>query len=122
VGLELSLRSFLAGQPLRDSAHVALLNDFRKGLHGALGWTVEVPLPIPGDRRAWDGLIRGPGWRFGVEAETAPRDSQSAARRLQLKERDSGVDGVLLVVRRTVQTRRFLAVATEHLLGAFPID
>ncbi len=71
----------------------SLLQDFRAGLHRSLAWSVEVPLPIPGDRRAWDGVIQGPGWRYGVEAETAPRDSQSLARRLSLKQRDGARDG-----------------------------
>lgn len=122
VGLELSLKSYPSGQPIRDVAHVALLEDFRKGLHTSLHWSIEVPLPIPGDRRCWDALIRGDGWQYGVEAETAPRDSQSVARRMQLKERDGRVDGVLLVLRRTVQTRRFVSAAGELLRSAFPVD
>lgn len=120
VGLELSLKSYPSGQPIRDAAHIALLEDFRAQLHRTLTWSIEVPIPIPGDQRSWDALINGPGWRYGVEAETAPRDSQSIARRAQLKQRDSHVDGVLLVLRRTVQTRRFLAQATGHLREAFP--
>jgi transcriptional regulator with XRE-family HTH domain len=120
VGLDLSLKSYPAGQPIRDEAHIALLEDFRAHLHRSLTWAVEVPLPIPGDQRSWDALITGPGWRYGVEAETAPRDSQSIARRTQLKQRDGRVDGVLLVLRRTVQTRRFLAEATGHLRETFP--
>jgi len=122
VGLELSLRSYPAGEPIRDSAHVALLLDFRRGLHRSLGWAVEVPLPIAGDRRSWDAVVRGDGWQYGVEAETAPRDVQSVVRRIQLKERDGRVSGTFLVVRRTTQTRRFLVEAGALLREAFPID
>lgn len=122
VGLELSLKSYPSGQPIRDAAHVALLEDFRMGLHKSLRWSIEVPLPIPGDRRSWDALIRGDGWQYGVEAETAPRDSQSVARRMQLKERDGRVNGMLLVLRRTVQTRRFVSEAGELLRSVFPVD
>ncbi|MGZ8437277.1 MAG: helix-turn-helix domain-containing protein [Candidatus Limnocylindrales bacterium] len=122
VGLELSVKSYPGGQPIRDAAHVSLLQDFRAGLHGSLAWSVEVPLPIPGDRRAWDGVVQGPGWRYGVEAETAPRDSQSLARRLSLKQRDGDVTGVLLVLRPTAQTRRFLAEVDEALRVAFPAN
>lgn len=122
VGLDLSLKSYPAGQPIRDVAHLELLDDFHKVLHKSVRWAVEVPLPLPGDRRAWDALISGPSWRYGVEAETAPRDAQSIARRLQLKERDGAVDGVLLVVRRTEQTRRFLG-EVGHMLGErFPVN
>jgi transcriptional regulator with XRE-family HTH domain len=122
VGLELALKSYPAGQPIRDAAHVALLNDFRKELHRSLQWSIEVPLPIPGDLRSWDALVRGDGWRYGVEAETAPRDAQSVLRRMQLKQRDGGVGGVLLVVRRTQQTRRFIREAGELLRTVFPVD
>lgn len=120
VGLELSLKSFTAGQPIRDAPQLRLSLDFRALLHRSLGWATEVPLPLHGDQRAWDTLIRGPAWRFGVECETAPRDAQALVRRLQLKQRDGDVDGVILVLRRTVQTRRFIAEARDVLLNAFP--
>lgn len=122
VGLDLSMKSYPSGQPIRDGAHVALLRDFRAHLHRSLRWAVEVPMPMPGDQRSWDALVAGQGWRYGVEAETAPRDSQSIARRTQLKQRDAQVDGVLLVLRRTVQTRRFLAEAAGHMRDAFPVE
>lgn len=122
VGLELSLKSYASGQPIRDAAHVALLDDFRRMLHRSLRWAIEAPLPMPGDPRSWDGVIRGDGWQYGVEAETAPHDAQSLARRLQLKQRDGRVDGVVLLLRKTVQTRRFLNAAGELLGAAFPVD
>jgi len=122
VGLELSIRSYPAGQPVRDLAHGSLLADFRRCLYGSIRWTIEVPLPISGDLRAWDAQVRGESWVYGVEAETAPRDAQAVVRRLQLKERDGRVDGVLLIVRKTLQTRRFLNEAGQLLQGAFPID
>ena len=122
VGLELSMRSYPTGQPVRDVAHGMLLADFRQCLHRSIGWSIEVPLPIPGDLRAWDAQVRGDRWVYGVEAETAPRDAQSVVRRLQLKRRDGRVDGVLLVLRRTIQTRRFVAEAGQTLTSSFPID
>ena len=122
VGLELSIKSYPAGQPIRDRAHIELLSDLRKQLHQSLGWSIEVPLPIPGDRRSWDAVVRGDTWRYGVEAETAPRDAQALVRRIQLKERDASIDGVLLLVGRTVQTRRFVQEAGELLRSVFRID
>lgn len=121
VGLELGVRSFPGAGPIRDGAHVALLDDFRALLHPSLAWATEVPLPSPGDLRSWDGVVRGVDWRRGVEAETAPRDGQALARRIQLKERDGGVDGVILVLRATVQTRRFLREAGGLLASVFPV-
>jgi transcriptional regulator with XRE-family HTH domain len=121
VGLELSVRSLPGGGPLRDAAHAALLADLRALLPPGVAFAVEVPMPIPGDLRSWDALIRGPGWRYGVEAETAPRDAQALLRRLQLKRRDGRVDGIVLLLRSTAQTRRFLGEAGGLLAADFPV-
>lgn len=122
VGLELSLKAYPAGEPIRDVAHAALLGQLRAQLHRSLRWSIEVPLPAPGDRRSWDALIRGSTWRYGVEAETAPRDAQAMSRRLALKQRDGDVDGVILLLRSTVQTRRFLRETRQLLSDTFPVD
>jgi len=121
VGLELSVRAFAGGIPLRDQAHVALLSQFRTFLHRTWRWATEVPLPIPGDARAWDAMVSGPDCRYGVEAETAPKDSQALARRIQLKVRDGAVDGVILLLPRTRQTREFIEGAAGTLGPLFPI-
>ena len=118
VGLDLSARLYPGGTPIRDAPQISLLSDFSVELASTLRWDTEVPLPISGDARAWDGMIRGANWRFGVEAETSPRDGQALVRRLQLKLRDGEVDGVVLLVRDTRQTRLFLDAA-EMELGAF---
>jgi len=120
VGLDLSSRLYPGAGPLRDAAHTALLADFRAGLHASLRWATEVPLPLSGDLRAWDGLISGAGWRFGVEAETGPRDAQALNRRLQLKVRDGDVDGVLLVLRNSRANRSFVRLAADELGPSLP--
>jgi transcriptional regulator with XRE-family HTH domain len=122
VGLDLVARLYPAGPPLRDVAHVNLLADLRALLHPSLRWALEVPLPIPGDRRAWDAMISGTAWRFGVEAESGPRDAQALLRRIHLKARDAGVDGVVLALRDTRVTRAFLSEALAELRSALPID
>lgn len=122
LGLDLSMRSYPGGRPIRDTAHVRLLSEFHARLHRSIGWSVEVPLPDHGDLRAWDAMIRGSAFRFGVEAETAPRDAQALTRRILAKARDSEVDGVILLVRATLQTRRFLAETRDWLSGSFPVD
>jgi hypothetical protein len=52
-------------------------------------------------------MIRGDGWRFGVEAEMNPIDGQAILRRLALKRRDGLVDGVILLLPDTHQSRQF---------------
>lgn len=120
VGLELSARVYPAGGPLRDAAHIGLLGRLRAVLHSSLAWRTEVPLPIPGDLRAWDALIRGRDWRCGVEAETRPRDLQALERRLALKQRDGEVDYVLLLLRGTRHNRMLVRAYADALHEQFP--
>jgi len=122
VGLDLASKTYPGVPSVRDAGHVALLADFAKLLHSSLRWDVEVPLPIAGDQRAWDGLIRGAGWRYAAEAETSPRDGQALVRRLQLKLRDGDVDGLLLLLRDTRRTRAFLEAAALELTALFPMS
>ena len=54
VGLRLDVRLYPDGDPARDAGQLALLERFRLRLPAGTRWDTEVPLPIPGDRRAWD--------------------------------------------------------------------
>ncbi len=119
VGLELSLKLYPAGQPVRDRAHIALLDRFRSAVGAGWAWSAEVPLPIPGDKRAWDRVLRGAGIVIGVEGETRPTDIQELARRLSLKKRDGGVDRLVLVLNDTQWCRRL--VQLNDLSESFPI-
>lgn len=121
AGLDLVTRLYPGPSPLRDQAHGRLLGDLRARLHPSLRWAAEVPMPIPGDQRAWDGMIFGSDWRFAVEAETAPQDGQALTRRLALKLRDGGVDGLLLLVRDTARGRSFVAATRDLLDPLFPV-
>lgn len=121
VGLDLVVRTYPGAVPLRDAGHVSLLADLRASLHRSLRWATEVPLPSPGDQRAWDAMIIGSDWRLGVEAETRPRDVQALVRRLNLKQRDGAVNGVLLAVRDSRASRAFLREAADELAAAFPL-
>lgn len=111
VGLDLALRCYPAGDPLRDRAQLALLERLRARLHASLRWSTEVALPIEGDLRAWDAVIRGRDWRRPVEAETVLDDLQALERRLALKRRDGGEDHLILLVADTARNRRALAAA-----------
>lgn len=121
VGLELAVRAFPAGQPIRDAGHVRLLERFRASLHESLRVRTEVPFPKPGDLRAWDVVVAGQGWRHGYEAETRPRDRQALERRLALKARDGDVDGVSLLLSDSRHNRDFLRVHGPTLRERFPV-
>jgi len=111
LGLDLVVRAYPAGDPLRDAAHARLLQRLRDRLHQSLGWSTEVPLPGDRELRAWDAVIRGRGWRLPVEAETVVTDAQALERKLTLKVRDGDAARVLLVVADTRRNRRALASA-----------
>jgi transcriptional regulator with XRE-family HTH domain len=121
VGLELSAKTYPGGRPLRDARQGRLLGKFRGGLHQSLGWGSEVPLPIVGDKRSWDGAVKGPDWMYGVEVETNPFDGQATLRRSQLKARDGRVDGVILILPDTRQTRTFRREFAALLAADFPV-
>jgi len=121
VGLELWVRIYPGGEPLRDAAHAALLARFRAQLHRSLRFATEVPFPRPTDFRAWDGLVIGGGWRHAVEAETRPRDLQSLQRRLAVKLRDGDVDGLTLLLLESRHNRDFVRAHVDSLADRFPI-
>ena len=120
LGLDVPLRTFPAGEPVRDAAQLALLAGFRRLLPATLGWRTEVPLNVPGDRRAWDAVIEGRGWRVPVEAETRLRDIQALSRRIALKQRDDRADVVILLVADTRHNRHVLRLAAADLAATFP--
>ena len=123
VGLDLSVRVFPAGTPLRDAGHIALLLALRAAASPAIRWSSEVPLAIPGDRRAWDavGRLPGGGPELHVEAETRLRDVQSLLRRVMLKKRDAGADRVVLVVKGSRTNRGLAHAASDLLHEALPV-
>jgi hypothetical protein len=81
----------------------------------------EVPIPIPGDLRAFDAVIRGTDWAQPVEAETRPRDAQALDRRIQLKLRDAGFEDVILLLLDSAHNRRFVR-ALGSAAARFQVD
>jgi transcriptional regulator with XRE-family HTH domain len=108
LGLDVSIRAYPEGSPLRDTAQLSLLSRFRARIATSLSWRSEVPLSVPGDRRGWDAVIAGPGWRVAVDAETRLRDVQALLRRIALKARDDRAATVILVVADTRHNRQTL--------------
>jgi transcriptional regulator with XRE-family HTH domain len=125
VGLDLSLRAYPVGDPIRDRAQLALLERFRARLHPSLRWRTEVPLPIERDLRAWDAEVSGAAperWRVRVEAETNVADGQALERRIQLKIRDDPVGHVILLVSETRANRQAMRLLRDGLMATFPLD
>jgi transcriptional regulator with XRE-family HTH domain len=117
LGLDLSVRLYPVGQPLRDKAQLALLDRLRRLLPETVAWRSEVPVPIGGDRRAWDASISGSGWTAYVDAETRLRDIQALQRRTALKQRDTGTARVILLLADSRANRSILAALALPLVA-----
>jgi hypothetical protein len=125
LGLDLALRAYPAGDPIRDRAQLALLERLRKRLHPSLRWRTEVPLPIDRDLRAWDAEVSGRQprhWRARVEAETRISDGQALERRLTLKYRDDPGGHLILLVSDTRANRAALRSLREGLTELLPLN
>jgi transcriptional regulator with XRE-family HTH domain len=125
VGLDLGIRAYPAGDPIRDRAQLALLERFRARLHPSLRWRTEVPLAIERDLRAWDAEVSGGArerWRIRVEAETNVADGQALQRRLQLKIRDDPVGHVVLFVSETRANRQAVRLLKAGLRETLPLE
>jgi transcriptional regulator with XRE-family HTH domain len=117
VGLDVRLRAYPAGDPIRDAGQQRLLDRFRREISPRLRWRTEVPLAVPGDLRAWNAVIATEDWWVAVEAETVLVDIQAVERRVELKRRDGGPDHVVLLVADTPRNRRALAATPTAFAG-----
>jgi transcriptional regulator with XRE-family HTH domain len=124
LGLDLSIKAYPTGDPIRDRAQLALLDRLRVRLHPSLRWRTEVPLPIEGDLRAWDAEIRGRDprpWGARVEAETRIADGQALERKLALKLRDDPEGHLILLVADTRSNRAVVSTLRAGLRDVFPV-
>jgi transcriptional regulator with XRE-family HTH domain len=122
LGSRLSIKVYPEASPLRDEAHLRLMERLRSLLHGAIRVRTEVPLGLPDDLRAWDMELSIGTEAAKVEAETVLDDLQALERRIALKAQDGNTDLVLLLVADTDRNRRVLRAHRETLRARFPLD
>jgi hypothetical protein len=123
VGLEVTARAYPTGPPIRDRAQLALMRRFESVLAPEITIRREVPLPIPGDLRAWDARVSDGARTASIERESRIEDAQALDRRIALKLRDDPDAGVvILVVNRTAHNLGVLVGCREALRGRFPLD
>jgi transcriptional regulator with XRE-family HTH domain len=122
VGLELGLRAYPGPDPALDAAHRRLLQRLATALGPDWRYRTEVPLPIVGDKRAWDSVWthRSSRLELHVEAETRLGDVQALLRRLAIKRRDGRAARMLLLVADTRHDRSIVRAAAVDLAGSFP--
>lgn len=121
VGLQLNATLHPDGDPVRDAAHMALLARFRSRLGPDLEWRTEVPVPIEGDRRSADAVVRVSGVEVLVEAETRVDDVQALERKINAKQRDMGISRAILLVADTRHHRDLVAQIPEF-RSRFPVS
>ena len=113
LGLDLFVRTYPGGAPLRDVAHAERLQRLLRHVRAPLRYRVDVPLPqrpdAPAEGRAWDAMIQGHGRRTAFEVEMRLRDAQATIRRHEMKRRDDPVESFLLVLANTRTNRRVCA-------------
>ena len=88
------------------------------------GWScrIEEPLPITGDLRAFDLMLRANRVAVAHEFISRMRDAQGQVRPLLIKQRDAGVGSLILVVRDTAENRRAVREARDVLNDVFPLS
>lgn len=120
LGLDLFVRLYPGGKPIRDAAQAARLARVLSHVGPPLTYRTEVPLPQrpgqPTESRGWDALILGHNARTAVEMEARIRDMQAMTRRHAIKRRDDPVDSFLLVVADTRTNRGVLREYPELLV------
>lgn len=128
VGLDVRTRTYPGPDAIRDAGQARVLERLRRRLDTTIRIRLEVPLPIPGDQRAWDASIdhlldaSGRHRDLRVEVETRVIDAQAQLRRLTLKLRDGQAEHVLLVIADTPANRRAVAALMPSIGPMFPIS
>ena len=118
-----SLRLYPTGVSIRDHAQLALLGRLEAVLAPPLRLRREVPIPLHGDPRAWDGRITDGRRSASIEGESKIVDAQSLQRRVEAKIRDDPDAGVvILVLNRTAHNRAVLRVHREAFRLMAPLD
>lgn len=123
VGLDLWVRTYPGGEPIRDIAHLRLTEAFRALVGPGLVVRAEVPIGDPRDLRAWDLTLTDLAFdRGGVELETRLVDAQDQIRRLERKRVDGDVSRILLVVADTRANRLAVRAAGGLLATVLSLD
>lgn len=121
VGIDLSIRTFVGGSPLRDAGQLRVLRRARESIGELWIWRTEVPVSNdPHDRRAFDAVLSRDGVRIGLEVITRLTDAQAQARATLLKQETAGLECLVLVLAKTRNNTAVLASASPTLQPSFP--
>ena len=122
VGLRLALSLHPIGGRVRDSAQLKYAHRFLARVSDRFKRELEAVIPIAGDLRAVDIVLRAPGCVIAVEIITRLGDVQAQIRVARLKARDIGATRLILVIAATHANRRALQAARPALIGSWDLD
>ena len=111
VGLDLWVRAYPGGLPVRDAAHLHLLARFEARLPSSVRCHREWPIPDSSDRRALDLLPRGATLQDRSRGGDGPGRPPGIGTDINLKRRDAALERMILLVRDSVRNREILRSA-----------
>lgn len=121
VGLDVSIRAFPGGAPLRDAGQLRVLERLRLLVGGGWTWRTEVPVSRdPRDRRAIDAVLTAEGNRVAVEAVSRLLDAQAQVRPILLKQEACGIAAFVLALANSRTNRAAVAAGGATIAPAFP--
>ncbi|MEP7082702.1 MAG: hypothetical protein ABI841_06965 [Chloroflexota bacterium] len=113
---------FPIGGAVRDEAQLRYIERLLERVSDVFSREMEAVVPLPGDLRAVDVLLRGPGCVIAVEVITRLVDVQAQIRVAKLKARDIAATRLLIAIAGTHGNRRALDAARPALIGAWDVD
>jgi len=122
VGLRVAITMYPTGGGVRDSAQLRYIARFLARVPDTFARELEDTIPLPGDLRAVDLVLRAPGAVVAVEVITRLGDVQAQIREARAKARDIGATRSILVVAGTHANRRVLEEVGGALAGAWDLD
>ncbi len=122
VGLRVALGMHPAGGAIRDSAQLRYIERFLSRVSVAFLRELEAVIPVAGDLRAIDIVLRTSGCLIAVEVITRLHDIQAQLRVAQAKARDIGATRLIIVLASTHANRRALDQARSALATAWDLD
>lgn len=121
VGLDIPIRTFAGGAPLRDAGQLRLLRRLHEAVGDTWTWRAEVPVTAdPRDRRAIDAVLSRGRVRVAIEAIVRLSDAQAQVRAAMLKQNALGVDRMVIALAKTRHNRAALEMAAPTMRASFP--
>jgi transcriptional regulator with XRE-family HTH domain len=124
VGMRVSVKTWPSGGAIRDAAQARYVAALVARIGRAWNMTLEHPMPIPGDLRALDILLRSDAGTATVAVEVITRlsDLQAQIRAAELKVRDARATRLVIVVAATHANRRAVAASRAAIVASFDLD